>query len=153
MITRRTLAGAILAAVLVSGAVGAAAEETARINTLGGEGVAIRGYDPVAYFVSGGPRLGRPDITAQHGGATWRFADAANRAAFVADPERYVPAYGGYCAYGVARGVLVKIEPEAWSIRDGRLYLNYDLPVRETWLGDPAGYIVKADDQWPALVN
>lgn len=122
------------------------------VNTLGSpDGVAIRGYDPVAYFRQGGPVLGKTEFSVSHGGAVWRFANAENKAAFEADPERYLPAYGGFCAYGTSRGYLVRIEPEAWSIVGGRLYLNYDLSVRKTWLGKPGTYIARADASWPGL--
>jgi YHS domain-containing protein len=123
------------------------------VNTLGApaENVAIRGYDPVAYFRDGGPRHGKPEFAVQHDGATWWFAGAENKALFEADPEKYMPAFGGFCAYGTSRGYLVKIEPEAWSIVDGRLYLNYDLGVRDTWLKDAKGNIAKAKANWPRL--
>ncbi|HEY9348804.1 MAG TPA: YHS domain-containing (seleno)protein [Inquilinus sp.] len=123
------------------------------VNTLGApaDNVAIRGYDPVAYFRDGGPRRGKPEFAAQHDGATWWFASAEDKALFEADPEKYMPAFGGFCAYGTSRGYLVKIEPEAWSIVDGRLYLNYDLGVRDTWQKDPKGYIDQANANWPKL--
>ncbi|MCV9938864.1 tat pathway signal sequence domain protein [Boseaceae bacterium BT-24-1] len=143
------LAGSALA---LFGATPSRAEPGRPINTLGSsDGVAIRGYDPVAYFRQGGPQLGKPEFSVSHGGATWRFANAENKAAFEAQPARYLPAYGGFCAYGTSRGYLVKIEPEAWSIVDGRLYLNYDLGVRETWAGKPKTYIARADSNWPRL--
>lgn len=122
------------------------------VNTLGSQdGLAIRGYDPVAYFRDGGPRPGKPEFAVQHNGATWRFASAEHKELFEGDPERYLPAYGGFCAYGASRGYLVKIEPEAWSIVGGRLYLNHDLDVRETWLGRAKTYIARADGNWPRL--
>ncbi|PZO01446.1 MAG: hypothetical protein DCF30_07430 [Hyphomicrobiales bacterium] len=124
------------------------------VNTLGSpEGVAIGGYDPVAYFREGGPRKGSPNHVVKHGGATWHFVSAENRALFAADPERYKPAYGGFCAYGTSRGYLVKIEPEAWSIVDGRLYLNYDLGVRKTWARDTATYLARSERNWPRLTT
>ncbi|RXT56153.1 hypothetical protein B6S44_08825 [Bosea sp. Tri-44] len=130
------------------------AEAPSPINTLGSpDGVAIRGFDPVAYFRDGGPRLGKAEFSVSHAGATWRFASAENKASFEAQPARYLPAYGGFCAYGTSRGYLVKIEPEAWSIVDGRLYLNYDLGVRKTWAGKPKTYIARANDNWPRLGN
>ncbi len=134
-------------------AAGSASADTSRpVNTLGSpEGLAIRGYDPVAYFRDGGPRPGKSEFSVRHGGAVWRFASAGHKALFEADPERYLPAYGGFCAYGTSRGYLVKIEPEAWSIVDGRLYLNYDLDVRKTWLGRTKTYIARADGNWPRL--
>jgi YHS domain-containing protein len=150
MLNRRNfilLAGAALAAP------NARADAPGPVNTLGSpDGVAIRGYDPVAYVRDGGPRLGKPEFSAQHGGATWRFTSAEHKALFEADPQRYLPAYGGFCAYGTSRGYLVKIEPEAWSIVDGRLYLNYDLGVRKTWLARTRAYIARADANWPKLV-
>jgi len=152
MLDRRAFIG-LAAAALLAGSE-ARAEAQHPVNTLGSpDGVAIRGYDPVAYFRNGGPRLGKPDFTVRHGGATWRFADAENKALFEADPERYLPAYGGFCAYGTSRGYLVKIEPEAWSIVDGRLYLNYDLGVRKTWLARTKTYIARAEGNWPRLTT
>ncbi len=152
MLDRRVFIGHS-AAVLFAG-VEARAEAQHPVNTLGSsDGLAIRGYDPVAYFRDRGPRLGKPDFTVQHGGATWRFASAEHKALFEADPERYLPAYGGFCAYGTSRGYLVKIEPEAWSIVDGRLYLNYDLSVRAAWLGRTKTYIARADGNWPRLTT
>ena len=115
------------------------------------QGIAIGGYDPVAYFTDGGPRQGKPEFAAQHDGATWWFASAEHKAMFAADPDKYMPAFGGFCAYGTSRGYLVKIEPEAWSIVDGRLYLNYDLGVRDTWMKDTKGYIDQAKANWPKL--
>ena len=151
MLHRRNFIG--LAAATLFAAAGQARAQTPRpVNTLGSaEGLAIRGYDPVAYFREGGPRQGKPEFSVRHGGATWRFASAEHKALFEADPERYLPAYGGFCAYGTSRGYLVKIEPEAWSIVDGRLYLNYDLGVRETWARDTAKYLDRSEKNWPRL--
>ena len=154
MLDRRAFIGLAAAALAAAGVARAAAQtDTPRpVNTLGSaEGLAIRGYDPVAYFREGGPRQGKPEFSVRHGGATWRFASAEHKALFEADPERYLPAYGGFCAYGTSRGYLVKIEPEAWSIVDGRLYLNYDLGVRETWTRRTKTYIARAEGNWPRL--
>jgi YHS domain-containing protein len=123
------------------------------VNTLAGNGLAIHGHDPVAYFVDGEPRKGRPDLTLEYKGAVWRFANEANRRLFESDPGRYAPVFGGYCAYGVSRGYLVKIDPAAWSIVHGRLYLNYDLDVRATWLAEADEYIRRATATWPQLVD
>ena len=122
------------------------------VNTIGSPGVAIRGYDPVAYFKDGKATRGKAEHVAQYKGATWRFASAENKATFEADPAKYEPVYGGYCAYGVAQGYLVKIDPNAWAIKDGRLYLNYDAGVQATWAKDPLGYIKKANARWPKLI-
>ena len=130
----------------------AAIAAQSQINTLESNGVAIKGYDPVAYFTEGAPRKGRAEFSADHAGAKWHFASAANKALFEADPAKYTPAYGGYCAYGVASGYLVKIDPDAWAVRDGKLYLNYDRSVQKSWSRKPAQYIADADRKWPGLV-
>jgi len=113
---------------------------------------AIKGYDPVAYFTQARPVKGSRELTHQWNGATWRFASAENRERFAAAPEKYAPQYGGYCAYGVANGYAVKIEPDAWSVVDGKLYLNYDRRVQASWKSDIPGYIRKADANWPGVL-
>jgi hypothetical protein len=114
--------------------------------------VAIDGYDPVAYFVDGAPREGSKQFTFDWSGASWRFASAAHRDLFAADPAKYAPQYGGYCAWAVGHGSTAGIDPEAWTIRDGKLYLNYDLEIRYKWLGDVPGWIAKGDENWPKLL-
>lgn len=156
-ISRRTW---LIAAVLVVAVAGVAtwqfgtqARGKAEINTIDSPGVAIKGFDPVAYFTEGKPQKGSKDHSYQYKGAEWRFVSEANKAKFVADPTKYEPAYGGYCAYGVASGYLVKIEGDAWSIKDGKLYLNYDAGIQAKWSKDPKGYIEKADGRWPKLIK
>jgi len=114
---------------------------------------AIRGHDPVAYFDRKGPVKGAKQFSHPWRGATWHFASAENRDKFAAAPENYAPQYGGYCAYGVALGSAPEIDPKAWSIVDGKLYLNYNLPTRATWEKDIPGYIRKADANWPAVLK
>ncbi|HVL72908.1 MAG TPA: YHS domain-containing (seleno)protein [Beijerinckiaceae bacterium] len=146
---------ALLAPILLALALGGApAAQTAPspVNVLAGNRLAIHGYDPVAYFVEGRPRRGRPEFAVEHRGARWLFANEENRGRFRADPERYLPAYGGYCAYGVSQGYLVKIDPNAWRIVDGRLYLNYDRGVQRTWEKDVPGHVATANRNWPRLV-
>ncbi len=138
----------VSAFVLVTGAVAKPA-----VNTIGSPGIAIKGYDPVAYFEQGGPRAGSSKHTVKHAGVRWQFSSAANKAKFEQNPARYMPAYGGYCAYGVAQGYLVKIEPDAWAIRNGKLYLNYNRNVQRTWSKSPDAYIQKANVRWPKLVK
>ncbi len=116
-----------------------------------GNGIAIKGHDPVAYFTTGAPQRGKDDFTSSHEGATYKFASAEHKALFDADPAKYAPAYGGYCAYGVAQGYKVKIEPDQCKIVDGTLYLNYDARVQSTWKKDIPGYIKTADKKWPKL--
>jgi hypothetical protein len=115
------------------------------------DGLAIQGYDPVAYFAEARPRRGRDAHVFDWQGARWRFASAANRDAFAANPERYAPAYGGFCAFGVASGYKVGIDPDAWAIVDAKLYLNYSKSVQRSWQADIPGFIAKADMAWPAL--
>jgi YHS domain-containing protein len=134
-------------------AVGCAAREEA---TGGGafyatEGVAIAGYDPVAYFLDGRPVKGLPEHRAEYKGSVFHFASRAHRDAFAAEPARFAPRYDGFCAFGVARGYKAKIDPAAFSIVDGRLYLNYDLEVREEWSRDIPGLVAKADRNWPRV--
>lgn len=114
-------------------------------------GVALDGHDVVAYFTDGGPVKGAAAFTHTWQGTTWRFVSAANRDAFVTEPEKYAPQFGGFCAYGVSRGYAVDIDPEAWSIVDGRLYLNYSKSVQRTWEKDRATYIRKAEANWPGI--
>lgn len=149
---RFTAAIAAMVFAVITATASIAAPDASPINTLDGNGVAIKGYDPVAYFTEGAPRKGKPEFAAQHRGTAWHFASAENKAAFEAAPDKYVPVYGGYCAYGVAQGYLVKIEPDAWAIRDGKLYLNYDKSVQKMWSEKPAEYIKTADQKWPGLI-
>lgn len=109
---------------------------------------AIRGYDPVAYFTESRPVKGNPQITHHHNGGTYSFASEQNRALFEADPARYAPQYGGYCAYAMSKGFVVSIDPKAWHIHNDKLYLNYSLGVRKTFLKKRDEYIAKADVNW-----
>lgn len=117
------------------------------------EGVAVGGYDPVAYFTEGKPVQGSEDITLQHEGVTWRFASEANRDAFKADPAKYAPQYGGYCAYAVSQGSLAKGDPQRWTIHDGKLYLNLNKSVQSRWEKDIPGYVKSGDTNWPGVLG
>lgn len=117
------------------------------------DGVVIGGYDPVAYFTDAKPVKGSADHALDWDGATWHFASAANKDAFMADPAKYAPQYGGYCAYAVSKGATAKTEPEAWHIVDDKLYLNFDLDVQKVWLQDVPGNVAKANANWPAVLN
>lgn len=114
-------------------------------------GLAIKGYDPVAYFTDGKPVEGSADFTFDWEGAKWRFASAGHRDSFAKDPARYAPQFGGYCAWAVSQGYTADIDPEAWKIVDGKLYLNYSPKVQKKWEEDAAGNIAKAEANWPAL--
>ncbi len=115
------------------------------------EGVALKGYDPVAYFQQNAAVKGNPSISQSWSGVTWHFASEDNRAAFEAAPARYAPQYGGYCAYAAARGSLAPSDPEAFTVYNGKLYLNFSKSVRERWLEDRDAYIAQADANWPDL--
>lgn len=114
---------------------------------------AVGGYDPVSYFTGGRPVAGSDTITLEHDGATWRFAKEENRAAFRADPARYAPQFGGYCAFAVAQGYTAKGDPNAWKIVGGKLYLNYDKAVQATWEKDAKELITKAEANWPEIIS
>ena len=116
-------------------------------------GPAINGYDPLAYFTEDKPVKGDPAHAHDWNGATWHFASAANREAFAADPAAYAPQYGGYCAYAVSKGYTAKTEPDAWTVHEGRLYLNYNTTVREIWSEDIPGNIRRADANWPGVLD
>ena len=115
-------------------------------------GTAIDGFDPVAYFTEGRPVEGSRRYSHDWNGVTWRFSSAENRDLFIADPEAYAPQYGGYCAWAVAEGYTADIDPEAWHIADGKLYLNYDMPIKERWLQDVPGHIAEGDANWPEIL-
>ncbi len=111
------------------------------------------GYDTVSYFEQGEPTEGSSEYTTEYQGATWRFTNAENLAQFKANPDRFVPAYGGYCAWAVSQGYLAKGDPKHWSIRDGRLFLNYNQSVQESWLENTDELITQADANWPAVLK
>lgn len=114
-------------------------------------GAAIQGYDPVAYFKQGKPLKGSGDHSLEWKGATWKFASAENREAFAAMPEKYAPQFGGYCAWAVSQGYTAKIDPDAWRIENGKLYLNYSKSVQTQWAGDIPGNIAKGNANWPKI--
>ncbi len=115
-------------------------------------GLAIRGADPVAYFSEGRAVIGSPAFEYTWQGATWRFSSEEHRARFAADPERHAPQYGGYCAYAVSEGYTASIDPEAWKIVGGKLYLNYSRDVQKLWEADVPGRIARGDANWPGLL-
>ena len=141
---RRTIVTVVL--VLAAGAALAAQ----KVNT-SFTGLAIDGYDPVAYFTEHKPVKGRSEFTHEHGGATYRYASAANRDLFVKDPRKYSPQFGAFCAYAVSRGYTADTDPLAWKVVDGKLYLNYNAGAQKKWEEDVAGNIEKGHANWPAL--
>lgn len=112
---------------------------------------AIQGYDTVAYFTEGKPVKGNKKHTTKYQGANWLFASKENLELFTANPEKYAPQYGGYCAYAVSQNTTASIEPEQFTVLDGKLYLNYNKSVQELWSTDKPGFIEAADKNWPQL--
>jgi YHS domain-containing protein len=116
-------------------------------------GVAIQGYDPVAFFTDNKPVMGKEEIPAKYNGATYYFASKEHRDLFKQNPAKYEPSFGGYCAYGVSRNKLVEIDVNAFQIVDGRLLLQYSKGVRDDFNKDGKSNLAKADANWPVLVE
>jgi YHS domain-containing protein len=127
--------------------------QTKTLLNLDKTGVAIQGYDPVAFITDNKPVKGKPEFPARHNGALYYFASKEHRDRFKADPARYEPAFGGYCAYGVSKGKLVEIDVDAFQIVDGRLLLQYSKGVRDDFNKDTKGNLAKAEANWPGLVE
>ena len=140
-----------LAALLVTGfalfAAGPAAAEKAYVQ----DGVGVSGYDPVAYFTDGKPVPSADQFAAEHAGVTYKFASAEHRDAFTAEPAKYLPQYGGHCAYAAAKGALASADPEAFTVVNGKLYLNFSQDIRQRWQPRAGEYIKAADANWPKL--
>jgi len=113
----------------------------------------IGGYDVVSYFRDGRPLRGSWRNAVMWKGSTWQFASAEHRSLFEMNPKAYAPQYGGYCAYAVSRGYTASVEPEAWQIVDGKLYLCNSLSVRARWQNDIAGHIQRGDANWPHVLS
>jgi hypothetical protein len=128
----------------------AAGAHAQKVNTASG-GVAVKGYDVVAYVTAGRPVEGSEQFVHRISGTIYRFSSAANRDAFAKEPDRYLPQFGGFCAYAVSRGYTADIDPRAWRIVGGKLYLNYDRGAQAKWEEDLSGNISKGNAHWPAL--
>ena len=144
------LVALILGAALA--AIPAAAKDKDPVFTARGN-LAIRGYDPVAYFTEGKAVKGSRDFAHDWQGATWRFSSAENRDRFAADPNMYAPQYGGYCAWAVSRDYTAPTDPDAFTVVNGKLYLNYNRKIMEQWLEDRDANIETADRNWPAVLE
>lgn len=127
--------------------------QTKTLLNLDRAGVAIQGYDPVAFFTEGKPVKGSNQFVSRHGGAIYQFDSAEHKAAFDKDPAKYEPAFGGYCAYGVSRNKLVKVDVDAFQIIDGRLILQYSKGVRDDFNEDQQGNLAKAEKNWVSLLE
>jgi len=138
------------ALVVASGAQAGIKGSTAQINT-DDHGVALSGYDPVAYFDSGKPTRGVDRLYASYDGARYLFATAAHRKAFLANPRKYLPEFGGFCAVGTAFGEKVDVDPETGKVVNGKLYLNNSARALQLFDKDTAGIITKAQTNWPVV--
>jgi YHS domain-containing protein len=130
---------------------GALARAEAPVNTDGASGVALDGFDPVSFFGEGEPANGDFQIKSSHKGATYFFANRENKRAFDAEPDRYAPQYGGFCAFGVAKGALFPVDIRTAQVVDGKLYLNLNPGVQSLFNKDVAGTLKAAQANWPTL--
>lgn len=152
----RALAGAFLLLLTSFAATPAFAAAETNVSsglTAKGPGLAVHGYDVVAYFTDGRPTPGTAVHSTVHRDATYRFASADHLAAFEANPERYLPRYGGYCAYGVSVGAKFDGDPQLWRIVGGKLYLNLNEEIQRTWEKDVPGNVEKADRNWRKIAH
>lgn len=117
------------------------------------DGLAIQGYDTVAYHITNEAIKGKDAHTSSYKGITWKFVSAENKELFESNPEKYAPAYGGYCAYAVSKGSLASVDPHAFSVHEGRLYLNYSKSVQALWRARRDTHIRSADANWPSVLN
>lgn len=142
-----------IAALTLAGAAPVSANpvNTSEGMTLAGGPLAIHGYDPVAYFTEGRARVGKAVHSVKQGDAVYRFVSEANKQKFEANPQRYTPQYGGYCAYGVAVGAKFDGDPTLFKVVDGKLYFNLNPEIQQKWQEDIPGNIVKADANWPQI--
>jgi YHS domain-containing protein len=113
-----------------------------------GNDLAIKGYDTVSYFSKGAPTKGSNKFSSAYNGAIYHFSSADNRDLFKADPSKYAPQYGGFCAFGVTMNKKFDTDPAAWHIREGKLFLNLNKDVQKKWLTDIPGYIETAQINW-----
>lgn len=150
----KSLSLALTIAVGSLGATGAMAfDETSTASINVDQGVILQGYDAVAYQTESKPVKGDAQYSASYQGATYHFASAANRDAFRADPAKYAPAYGGFCAMGAALGKKLDIDPTQFKVVDGRLYLNVNADVFKKWSENVPGNIQNANANWPTIAD
>lgn len=121
------------------------------IKFISKDGVAIKGYDPVAYFNQQKAVEGSDSYTTDWSGSKWKFVSQGSLDSFKLAPEKYAPQYGGFCAYGTSENHLSPTDPKAWTVVDGKLYLNYNLDVKNLWIKDTSNRIKAADGFWPSL--
>jgi len=141
------VATAVLISLLGSATAHSSASPVPAVNAT--DGLALKGYDPVAYFTDGHPTKGEAQYRFQWNGVTYQFASAENLQRFKADPEKYLPQYGGYCAYAMSLDRIADIDPFRWAIVGGKLYLNNGFIAQDLWSLNKSGNIASADRNWP----
>ncbi len=124
----------------------------AKIYTSWRNNLAAGGYDAVS-FHTGNPVKGSAKLSTLWSGAKWQFSSLVNKESFLSDPEKYAPAYGGYCAWAIANRKLAKGSPKHWTVKDGRLYLNFNAKIKTRWLAGADEFITKGDENWPEILN
>ena len=149
MLSRRILLAGTAAVVFLPQAFAAAPKAEIYMDL---HGRALKGYDSVAYHIQRKAVKGKEEFQTKWKGATWWFSTAENRDKFVADPERWAPQYGGYCAWAVAKGWARPINPTIFRIFDDKLYLNLNMKIHKEWLGSRHGFIATADEKWPEIL-
>ena len=150
---RTLLAAAMIAAGPVAVSAPAAFADKDPIYTAKRSNLALQGYDTVAYFTVGEPTKGSADYTTTYEGAEFRFSSEENLSLFLAEPAKYAPQYGGYCAWAVAKGQTAKGDARRWAVVDGKLYLNYNKGIQKKWDKDRAGFITSANENWPTVLQ
>lgn len=154
----RNLVAFTLVALIATVAAGCASlgtgplDKSAAVNK-DSKGVALGGYDAVAYFTENKPRSGKLEFTADYNGAKWQFATVENRDAFSKEPAKYAPQYGGYCAWAVSQGYTADVDPQTGKVVDGKLYLNYNPDVAKKWNENVPKYIADGDNNWNKLAG
>ena len=145
-----TTAGAVFVLAMLT-AHGVRAESAGDVNLI--DGIALHGFDPVAYFTQNKAVKGEAQFTAQYKGVTYEFDSKEDQATFQADPAKYVPQYGGFCAFAVSKGVKADIDPHAFAINDGKLYVNYSEKALQAYQGDVKGNTENANHNWPDVAK
>jgi YHS domain-containing protein len=137
----------LIALVIWSGLINSAHAELDRTVSITG----VQGYDLVSYHVEKRPLKGNGHFTTEYKGITYQFVNKANKSLFDSNPEKYLPAYGGYCAFGVSVNKKFLGDPEVWRLVDGKLYLNLDANVQDDWFKDVPGHIKNANNNWEKI--
>lgn len=149
----KNLAAFMIAAVTATVMVGQANAADVRTANVSDHKLGVKGYDVVAYFNKGVPTAGKSRFTHTYDGVEYRFSTASNRDKFASNPRGYAPQYGGFCSFGTSVGLKLEVDPEAFEIVDGKLYLNNSLQIHDMWLENPKGRIKAANSNWKRIKN